>query len=146
MIEPQSEMLSIRRVFAAPPEKVYRAWTDPEALKRWWRVAENWTTSFVEVDLRVGGKFALATKPPAGELHVVRGEYLEIDPQRRLVYTWQVEGKDEETNFVEVQFRSLGENSTELLIFHRQLTKRSAENSEIGWMGVLVSLKSLVET
>lgn len=142
--ESQLETLRIRRVFAAPPARVFRAWTVPEELKKWWRVADGWTTPLAEVDLRVGGRFALGTKPPDGEAHVVRGEYQEVSPPNKLVYTWHVEGRGEEQNLVTVEFRPLGEG-TEVLIKHRVMTRQSAAESGTGWEAVLRSLQHLLE-
>ena len=50
--------LSLVRVFSAPREKVFRAWTDPAELKKWWG-PEEYTTPIVEVDLRAGGAIGL---------------------------------------------------------------------------------------
>lgn len=139
----QTETLRITRVFDAPQLEVFRAWTEPEELKKWWRVGVGWTTPLVEVDLRVGGRFALGTKPPGKELHVVRGEYREVGAPNRLVYTWRVEGRGEEENLVTVEFRPQGEK-TEVLIAHRLLTRESAAESGTGWESVLKSLQELL--
>ena len=47
-----------QRRFAAPPERVFHAWTEPEALKRWW-CPPGWTAADIEVDLRVGGAYRI---------------------------------------------------------------------------------------
>jgi len=62
--------LNLRRIFKAPREKVFRAWTDPEELKKWWG-PEGYATPSAEVDLRVGGKYRLGMrKLPDGETQV----------------------------------------------------------------------------
>ena len=58
--------LTINRTINAPREEVFEAWTDPERLRRWWGVAEGWTTVIAEVDLRVG-------HAGAGQRPTVRG-------------------------------------------------------------------------
>src|SRR5215510_13260682 len=99
-----SETLTIVRRFTATKERVFRAWTEPEELKKWWRPGEGWSTPLVEVDLRAGGQFVLGAKPPVGELHVVRGEFHEVQPPDRLVYTWNIEGADGGQSVVTVEF------------------------------------------
>jgi uncharacterized protein YndB with AHSA1/START domain len=140
---PPRETLRIRRVFDAPREKVFSAWTQPEELKRWWRVGEDWTTPLAEVDLRVGGTFVLGTKPPAGDLHVVRGEFHLVAPPERLVYTWRVDGSGPEENEVTVEFLPLGDE-TEVTITHARLSRESAASSGAGWEAVLTSLGAVL--
>jgi uncharacterized protein YndB with AHSA1/START domain len=139
----EGETLRIRRVFAAPRQMVFNAWTEPEQLKSWWKVGEDWTTPVAEMDLRVGGRFVLGTKPPDGDLHVVRGEFREVAPPYRLVYTWHVDGSGTEENVVTVEFRTIG-GDTEVSITHAQLSKESAGSSEAGWEAVLKSLKQVL--
>jgi len=139
----QRETLTIKRVFAAPRQTVFSAWTEPEELRKWWRVGENWTTPVAEVDLRVGGRFVLGTKPPEGDLHVIRGEFREVTPPSRLVYTWRVDGGGLEENEVTVEFRPIGKN-TEVTITHAQLSSESAASSGAGWEAVLKSLGEIL--
>lgn len=80
--------LRIKRTFAAPREKVWQAWTDPKALRRWFLPADDFSTSLVEVDLRLGGKYRIQMKSPDGEFHTVGGVYREILPPEKLVFTW----------------------------------------------------------
>ena len=74
--------LTVRRTFAASRDRVFRAWTDPEELKQWWRLDESYTTPMAEMDLRVGGKYRLAMKPPQGDARIVGGVFREIHPPR----------------------------------------------------------------
>jgi uncharacterized protein YndB with AHSA1/START domain len=80
------------RSFPASPEEVFDAWTNPEVLRRWWMRDSSWSSPGCEVDLRVGGRYVLRMRDADGELHVVGGEYREVDRPRRLVYTWRWEG------------------------------------------------------
>src|SRR6476469_8268382 len=82
-------VLRLERVFDAPPERVYAAWTEPALLRRWWAAEPGWTTPEATTDVRVGGAYRLSMKGTDGILRTVVGEYLEIDPPRRLVYTWK---------------------------------------------------------
>jgi uncharacterized protein YndB with AHSA1/START domain len=78
----------IERVIAAPREQVFRAWTDPEVLRRWWGPGE-FTTAFAEVDLRPGGEYLLVMQPPHGDPMHLAGTFREVVAPERLVYTWR---------------------------------------------------------
>ena len=59
MTQQLATTLEVRRTIAAPREAVFRAWTEPEMLMKWWRVDAGWSTPIAEVDLRVGGRYRL---------------------------------------------------------------------------------------
>ena len=77
--------LAMSRVFDAPRERVFKAWTDPEALMRWWG-PRTWPTKVCTIDLRPGGVWHYCMVGPEGEESWGRGEYTEILPPERLVY------------------------------------------------------------
>ena len=79
--------LTLVRIYAAAPEKVWRAWTDPEALKHWFG-PDAGEVSLAETDVRVGGCFHVVFGSLDGEQHDVSGEYREVQPNRKLVFTW----------------------------------------------------------
>ena len=85
--------LTLRRRFDAAPAKVWRAWTQPQALKRWFGPAEIVSVPVAEIDLRVGGGFRVVLLSEDGERHEVRGRYLELVPERKLVFDWAWVGK-----------------------------------------------------
>ncbi|HRD28759.1 MAG TPA: SRPBCC family protein [Caulobacter sp.] len=78
--------LVLEREFDAPPEAVYRCWTDPDLIPRWF-VPRPWTISKVEQDLRPGGSSSVTMKDPEGNEFPNPGVYLEVVPNRRLVFT-----------------------------------------------------------
>lgn len=102
-------------VFDAPRERVFAAWTEPDELKSWWGPGRYKTTR-ADVDLRPGGRYELVLEP--GAMHLV-GEFCEIVPPERLVYTWQwVSGvPDTRESLVTVEFRDLGAR-TEVVLLH----------------------------
>jgi uncharacterized protein YndB with AHSA1/START domain len=81
-----TEDLVITRNFNAPPEKVWRAWTEPVALKRWWG-PQDFTAPTAKLDLKVGGKYLLCMRSPEGKDYWTTGEYREIKPPEKLVMT-----------------------------------------------------------
>lgn len=82
--EPQPALV-VERVVKAPPERVFRAWTEPDVLKRWW-APEGCSTPHVSVDLRVGGLFHYCIRLPDGKDVWGRGVYQEIAAPSRLAY------------------------------------------------------------
>jgi len=78
--------LTIVRVFDAPREAVWKAWTDPERAKRWWG-PEGFTAPFIKIDLRVGGKYLFCMRSPDGKDYWSTGVYREIVPLQRIVST-----------------------------------------------------------
>src|SRR5437867_13412021 len=78
--------LTIVRVFDAPREAVWKAWTDPEGAKRWWG-PEGFTAPFIKIDLRVGGKYLFCMRSPDGRDCWSTGVYREIVPLQRTVST-----------------------------------------------------------
>jgi uncharacterized protein YndB with AHSA1/START domain len=76
----------ITRIFDAPRELVWKAWTDPKHFKSWWG-PKDYTCPFCEMDLRVGGKYLNCMRSPNGKDYWTTGIYKEIIPFERIVYT-----------------------------------------------------------
>ena len=119
--------LRLRRTLSHPPERVWRAFTDPTALAAWF-----WPTRFatkVEIDLRVGGGYRIDA-PGVGM--AVSGVYLQIDPPARLAFTWRWDSDSEET-VVNVAFVPT-ETGTELVITHERFAgDGDRDNHAEGW-------------
>ena len=73
--------LTLRRHYPVAAEKVWRAWTDPQALKAWFGPEEIVSVPLAEVDLRVGGRFRVTMLAADGETHDVSGVYQELVPK-----------------------------------------------------------------
>lgn len=84
-INPELDLV-LERVVEVAPEKVWQAWTTPELVKRWFAPAP-WTTTACHIDLRPGGDFHTVMRSPEGQEFPSHGCFLEIVPQRRLVFT-----------------------------------------------------------
>lgn len=78
--------LILTRVIHAPRQKIYKAWTVPTLLKRWFAPAP-WTTPTVETDVRPGGSMSIVMRGPEGNEFPNRGVYLEVVKNQRLVFT-----------------------------------------------------------
>ncbi len=83
--DPDRDLVLNRRV-AASPEKLYRCWTEPELLKRWFAPAP-WTVPVAELDVRVGGASLVVMRSPDGTDYPNRGVYLDVVPGELLVFT-----------------------------------------------------------
>jgi uncharacterized protein YndB with AHSA1/START domain len=139
-VKNKTKTLQIKRTFSVPREKVFNAWTNPEELKKWWHMADNWSTPIAEIDLRVGGKYRLGMQDPTKDFpHVVGGTFQEVKSPQKLVYTWQWEGQDEKT-LVTVEFQARG-NSTEVILTHGEFSEtKTMEEHTKGWHGCLDQL------
>jgi uncharacterized protein YndB with AHSA1/START domain len=90
--QPSAETtLKLRRTFQAPRERVFRAWTDPHELGRWFAPSEDYHAQVPVLELRVGGKYAIDVHHKDGNIHRVSGTYREITPPEKLVFTWRWE-------------------------------------------------------
>ena len=78
--------LVLTRIFDVSPEKVYRAWTEPELLKQWFAPLP-WTTPRAEIDVRPGGANLIVMRSPEGEDFPNHGVYLDVVKNKRLVFT-----------------------------------------------------------
>lgn len=150
MTDGQEIALELEHRYAAPRDRVFEAWTNPEVLKRWWAAAPSWETPLAEVDAREGGSYRLSMLTDTGDVHTVRGEYREISPPERLAYTWSwEEGPDaamagSESTLVVVEFLEDGDGT---LV---KLTHSGFASDEIrgmhaqGWEAVLANLERSV--
>jgi uncharacterized protein YndB with AHSA1/START domain len=136
--------LRIERRFRASPERVFHAWTSAEELNLWSDPEPH--NAQTQVDLRVGGRYRIVMSRPDGTIYRVSGVYREIDPPRRLVYTWRWEtmpGFPE--TVVTVEFRARDDGGTDLLLLHDDLPDDNATALHThGWSESLSKLASTV--
>jgi uncharacterized protein YndB with AHSA1/START domain len=137
----QKPSLSITRKFAVAPEKVWRAWTDPQALKQWMAPSDAFSVLLAEVDVRVGGKYRIVMQAPDGEKHDVSGVYREVVTNRKLVFTWAWISTPERESLVTVELRAAG-GGTEFTFKHEQFFDAAArDRHQEGWDGCIGSLE-----
>ena len=136
--------LEIKRFINAPPARVYAAWTDPAQLKKWWGPEGVQTRNFV-VDARVGGKYQWDLVNQEGEEMTVHGEYRELVPGRKIVFTWawdDDEAWENQTSVVTIEL-SERDGGTELRLIHEQLpSEASRDRHNEGWTSVLDRLET----
>jgi uncharacterized protein YndB with AHSA1/START domain len=140
----RTAVLHLRRTFQASRERVFRAWTTPEEMKRW-KAPGDRTTPVVEVDLRVGGKYRVHMRSPDGSEVRLVGMYREVDPPKKLVYTWVWETSPEmgET-LVTVEFLERG-RMTEVVLKHELFPADEVRDlHEHGWSGSFDKLAEIL--
>ena len=111
---PMEEALVITRVFDAPREVVWKAWTDPELVKHWWG-PQYFTAPVVNIDLRVGGRYLYDMRSPDGHDFWSTGTYQEIVPLEKIVVTDSF--ADEQGNIVPASHYGMtGDFPSEMLL------------------------------
>src|SRR4029078_7104186 len=86
---PDGLTLRMERTYRAPAQAVVDAWTSEEVLRRWFHARREWARTEAEVDLRVGGTVRVVMRDPEADAEYGGGgTYTEIDPPRRLAFTW----------------------------------------------------------
>src|SRR5450755_1706559 len=115
---PTDTQILITREFDAPRHLVYRAWTTPELVRRWWSGDRGEVTS-AEIDLRVGGTWRFVMKANAGFEVAFHGEYREIVPAERIVSTEVFEGMPDAEALNTITFTEAdGRTTMEMLVQH----------------------------
>ena len=143
----EKPFLNVVRHYPVAPEKVWRAWTDPETLKRWWGPGANDQVSLVQLDVRAGGRFRIVFGGRQGTDHEVQGVYREVVPNRRLVFTWTWPNTTpERESIVTIVFRATA-GGTELDFRHEQFFDEAARDGHRrGWGAALVKLDEFLRS
>jgi uncharacterized protein YndB with AHSA1/START domain len=147
--------LQLTRVFDAPRELVFQAWTKADSFAQWFGAAacEGGALQSVKLDARVGGKYRLQVRRADGEFYTTVGTYREVKPPERLVFTWAFEkdGSGDDYGEVEppemlvtVEFKARGKQ-TELILAHEKFAAvESRDRHEQGWTRCLNELGKFV--
>jgi uncharacterized protein YndB with AHSA1/START domain len=123
---PADDQILITRDFDAPKELVYKAWTTPELVRRWWS-AKRGEVTVAEIDLRVGGTWRYVMVADGGIEVAFHGEYREIVPNERLVSTEVYEGMpDAEALDTLTLSESEGRTTMTILVQHATKEHRDA--------------------
>ena len=138
--------LEIKRLINAPRDRVYAAWTDPAQLKQWFGPEKVLTRDLI-ADVRVGGKFRWDLTNPEGEDMTMLGEYRELQPGRKIVFTWQWDDDEDWENHVSIVTVELNDadGGTALRLTHERLPNvKSRDGHSQGWNSVLDKLERFV--
>jgi uncharacterized protein YndB with AHSA1/START domain len=123
---PTDEQILITREFDAPKHLVYKAWTTPELVKRWWS-ANRGEVTVADIDLRVGGTWRYAMVADGGFEVAFHGEYREIVPNERIVSTEVYEGMPDAEAVNTLTFTEVDARTTvTILVQHTSKEHRDA--------------------
>ena len=142
----ETNVITIKRIFAASVEKVYEAWTEPAKLMQWFSPNIRWRTPKVDFELVAGGKHDITLRHSDGDEMRILGRYVEILPNERISFTWNFKGGDSEAeeSLVTVEFRATT-GGTELTLTHdRQNDPNEKAQAEQGWSGMMELLESFL--
>lgn len=143
-VKTDTSTLELKRTLKAPVAKVFKAWTDPEQMVKWLGCA---TTESVKVqqDFRVGGEYRFEIVLGDGQTVAMFGTYFEIEPNRRIVYSWSNSSKMHaaKDTIVRVEFIDHGD-TTELILNHSKFqTPVAVEGHSMGWTSSLDKFQAL---
>lgn len=140
--------LRLSRVFDAPRQRVFAAWTDPDQFAQWFG-PPGVTTVYCDLDVRVGGAWRLLGASAEGK-HAVSGKYLEVKAPERLAFTWawHEEGdharpRGHET-VVTLDFKDVGGKTEMTMVQGRFAESSGAVNHDRGWTGSFTKLETFL--
>ena len=138
--------LEIKRLIKAPRDRVYAAWTDPAQLIQWFGPEKVQTRDLI-AETRVGGKFRWDLTNSEGENMTCLGEYRELQPGKKIVFTWQWDDDEDWENHTSVVTVELfdADGGTELRLTHKQLPNEASRDGHTGgWNSALDKLEKFV--
>jgi uncharacterized protein YndB with AHSA1/START domain len=139
-----TSMLKMERTLKAPVEKVFKAWTEPEQMIKWFGCAGNCGVNVTQ-DLRVGGDFSITMQIENGKSVTASGKFIEIDRNRKLVYSWNNNSEEypAKDTLVTVEFIDKG-NTTELVLEHSKFDKPViVQGHTMGWGAALDKFEAI---
>jgi uncharacterized protein YndB with AHSA1/START domain len=155
----ETERLVVTRVFDAPRELVWKAWTDPKYVAQWWG-PKGFTAPSCKMDFRVGGKFLFCMRAPDGQEYWTGGEYFEIVVHEKIVYSMYF--ADAEGNKVEpaqygieheamddahdvITFEDFGDGQTKLTLIGNESMESAKNSGQVeGWNQILDKVAAVV--
>lgn len=141
----ETHRLEVSRLIHAEQRKVFEAWTAPDQIVKWWG-AGGVTCTEATLDLAVGGRYRFANLTPDGSTMWITGIFTEVDPPRRLEYTWATEPIDDQTQYSLVIVTFVKQDvDTLVTIEHSEIaTPEARETNHFGWVGCLEGLEGLI--
>ncbi len=142
----ENDTLEVTRLFKAPRERVFAAFTTAEAMNQWFGCGGKKTNC--TTDFRVGGSYRLDSRnPEGGEPVIVTGVYREITPPSKVSFTWKYEGDEDWADcesLVTVEFKAVGDQ-TELRLTHTGFpSAESRGNHSQGWNSCMDKIDALL--
>ena len=155
----ETERMVVTRVFDAPRELVWKAWTDPKYLMQWWG-PKGFTSPFCTIDFRVGGRFLCCMRAPDGKEYWNGGEYHEIVLHEKIVYSmyfadaegnkldpaqYGIEHEDIDDGCNVVTFEDFGDGQTKLTLIGNESMENAKNSGQLeGWNEILEKVAEVV--
>ena len=154
-MQEDKKQVVITRTFPAEIHRLWDAFTKKEDMLKWFSPV-GMTTPHVDVDLQVGGKYAIAMEYfDTKEVVTVRGMFRTVDKPKKLVYTWKWDGSDMEETEVTVMFHELAKNETMVTLIHSGFSLHPTENDKknnwthethkAGWTTAFEKLEKIIK-
>ena len=135
----------IRRRLKATPEELFDAWIDPEGMRSW-MCPGNIESVEVQMEPRVGGSLLVIMRDPV-KTYEHRGQFTIVDRPAKLAFTWTAAATDQTETLVTVEFLSIDETETELVLTHEKFPRKAASDQyRGGWAQIVSRLEAFLET
>ena len=144
------ESILIERIFQAPIDRVYAAWTNAQMLAQWFG-PEGFVVVDVEADCQVGGEYRITIQSPDGQVIQHFGQYVEVNRPNSLAFTWILDNQEcrgsadqQCTTLVTIQLAAIG-TATRVSLKHEKLPDQIAlDGHHYGWTSSLLALEAFL--
>jgi uncharacterized protein YndB with AHSA1/START domain len=137
--------LLLERLIPAPPEILFRFWTEPAQLVRWW-APDGYVAAFDALDARPGGRWRVVYSNPDGQSLAVSGVYRTVEPPNRLAFTWAWDdehgARGHESEIV-VTIEATPGGSRLMLLQTRFESRRARDGHDAGWSAAFARLTKI---
>jgi len=142
---PHESTIQLEEVFRAPREKVFKAWTTPESLKKWFLAEEGVAVEDVEINLYIKGSYFIQVRYPGFDSTSIKGKFLQVNTTQYLEYTWLTPALKGKITTVEVSFEVLDQGS-KLFLSHGEFANKDEMNLHIkGWKECIKHLHGFLQ-
>jgi uncharacterized protein YndB with AHSA1/START domain len=137
--------ITFQRAFTAPREDVFEAWTRPEQLAEWWG-PEGFVIPSLDFPARTGEPYRIEMQPPEGDAFFLAGDFRQVDPPTRLVFTfrWEDPDPDDVENIATLWFVDLGDSTEVGLVQAPFRTEARLALHRDGWGDSFDKLERLI--
>lgn len=141
---PIESTIQVEESFRAPRTKVFKAWTNPESLKKWFLAAEDVVVDQAKVDLKVGGEYFINAIFPGFDPIPISGKFILVDIDDQLQYSWLTPALNGRMTKVEVHFEDEQQGS-KIVLTHGEFKNEEEMQLHIdGWKACLRKLHQLL--
>lgn len=135
---------SLTGIFNAPVENLFFTFHEPSMLQQWLAPGDMFVGQVMR-NFNVDGKYRVQMNGANGDQHLLEGQYVDIETNKRLAFTWQWQ-PDGEVTQVELLFKAIDEKSAELTLTHSGFTEKDdAELHQAAWISCMEKLSLLLE-